>query len=208
MSETKKLGEVSNKKKPAAEKKPVEITPPIDPLTLRDHVQIKAIFTALEEKAKFKVDMSLMDEMVNAVCIAKELRAKAHEMRLPSRYKTEDDLHELAAFFREAQSKRDRVIEIKLDHMPLRKTLSRFLDAAMAILYQHDFITKMSPAPKRDVTMKHILKPLYDRIVDVDLIIESASEADRHIGNAHFTIKELKAIGMIFIEGTRNQRGV
>jgi hypothetical protein len=179
-----------------------------DPLELRNHKEIHSIFNALEERAKFKIDMSLMDEMVQAVSVAKEMRAAADQMRLPSRYKTSDDLHELAKFFREAQAKRDRVIEVKLDHMPLRRSLETFWDRSLGVIYRYDSVAKMSPAPRREATINYVLQPLKERIRDVDLIIEAASEADRHLGNVHFTLKELKAIGTIYIEGERNQKGV
>ena len=178
-----------------------------DALELRTHVEIAAIFKALEQP-KLKVDMSLMDEMVSAVSVAKDMRAHADSMRLPSKYKTEEDLHKLAAFFAEAQSKRDRVVEVKLDHMPLKRSLGRFWDRAVATLYQYESFYKITPAPRRDSYLDMILEPLKDRISEVDMILEAASEADRHLGNVHFTLKELKAIGVTFIEGKRAQKGV
>ena len=162
---------------------------------LAKHKKILAIFTALEERPTLKVDMSLMDEIVEAVSVAKEFRAKADAIRLPKRYKTEDDLHELAAFLAETQAKRDRCVEVKVEHMPLQNTLSKFWRNALGILFQYDLIANLSPAPKRDAMLDYVLAPLKDRIEQVEMIIKAASEADRNLGNAYFTIKELKAIG-------------
>lgn len=179
-----------------------------DPYELKEHKEIQAIFSAIEDRPKFKVDMSLMDEMVQAVSIAKHLRQSAENIRLPSRYKTSDDLHKLVQFIREVQANRDRVIEVKLDHMPLRKTLDSFWERCLGILYKYESISKMSPAPKRDAVINFILQPLKDRIRDVDLIIGAATEADTHLNNAHFSIKALKDIGEIYIEGEKGQKGV
>ena len=73
-----------------------------NPLELAKHKTIHKIFEAVEKNAKLKVDMSLIDEVVEAVSVAKEFRAKASEMRLPKRFKTEDDLHQLVEFLGEA----------------------------------------------------------------------------------------------------------
>jgi len=179
-----------------------------DPMKLREHATIAAIFAALEDKAKFRVDQSLIDEIVAAVSVAKEFRDKADKLRLPKRYQTEDDLHKLAAFLAEAQAKRDRVIEIKVEHMPLRVSLTKLWDRALGTMYQYDSIAKMTPAPKRDAMINFILEPLRERMAAVDMIIEAAAEADRNLGNAYFTLKELKAIGTIYLEAKRAQRGV
>ena len=170
--------------------------------------EVKSIFEALENKPKLKVDLSLMDEVIEAVSVAKKFREKAESMRLPKRYKTEDDLHALAEFLTESQAKRDRVIEIKLEHMPLKRTLDKLWERALGTLYEVDEIAKMSPAPRRDATLNNLLAPLRDRISKVALIIEAASEADRHLGNVYFTLKELKAIATTYIEGQRAQKGV
>jgi len=181
---------------------------PETPLDLIDHPELIKMVRTVTENAKYQVDMSLVDEMQGYVSVAKKAREKAHAMRLPDRYQTEADLHELAKFFKEVQANRDRVIEIKIGFLPLRRSLKRIMEEAVALLYQYPVVAKVSPAPARDAIRDKILGPLRDVSSKVEMMIEIASEVDRHLGNAHFSLKELKAIGIIYIEGARAQRGV
>lgn len=179
-----------------------------EPISLRQHPDLVRGFKRLEESKKFLVDMSLMDEITGYVSVAKERGEKATKMRLPSRYKTEDDLHDLAAFIKETQANRDRVIEIKLGFLPLQRMLNQLWEEFLGLIYSYPCISKCTPAPARDAAINRVLAPLRDRMSMVDMIIAAASECDRNLGNAYFTIKELKAIGMIYIEAKRAQRGV
>ncbi len=179
-----------------------------DPISLREHPDLVRGFKKLDESPKFKIDMSLMDEITSYVSVAKESGEKATKMRLPSRYKTEDDLHKLTEFIKETQANRDRVIEIKLGFLPLQRTLNRLWEDFLGLVYSYPCIAKRSPAPARDAAINHVLAPLRERMSKVDMIIAAASECDRNLGNAYFTIKELKTIGIVYIEAKRAQRGV
>lgn len=185
---------------------PVENYP--NPIDLREHPEIKGALDKLAKSPKFQVDMSLMDEIEGLVSVAKESRAGAEALRLPKRYKTSEDLHKLSAFFAETQANRDRVIEIKHSFLELQRSLKILHKKFLGVIYQYKAISKLSPAPAREATIDYILEPLLDRMSKVDMIMNAASEADRNLGNTHFTLKELRAIGVIFIEGERAQRGV
>lgn len=178
------------------------------PEDLLSHPKLVAAFKKIEESPKFLVDMSLMDEVRRYVSVAKEAGEKADRLRLPRRYKTEDDLHKLSAFLEETQANRDRVIEIKLQFLPLQRSLDRMWEKFVGLLYQYDCIRKLAPAPARDATINYVLDPLRDRISKVEMIISAAAEVDRNLGNAYFTLKELKAIGIVYIEAKRAQKGV
>lgn len=178
------------------------------PEELLAHPQLVAAFKKIEASPKFRVDMSLMDEITRYVSIAKEAGEKADKLRLPGRYKTEADLHRLAAFLEQTQANRDRVIEIKLQFLPLQRSLNRMWEKFIGLLYQYDCIRKLAPAPARDATINYVLDSLRERISRVELIISAAAEADRNLGNAYFTLKELKTIGIVYIEAKRAQKGV
>lgn len=178
------------------------------PESLREHHDIATVFKTLKDSAKFQADTTLMDEVVSAVSIAKGFRETADNMRLPKRYKTEEDLHDLAIFFVEAQAKRDRVIEIKLDFLPLRASLARLWDRCHSVVYQYEVIYKITPAPRREAMIKYVLEPLRERMAEVDMIIEAATEAASHLKDAYFTLRELKGIGTTYIEGQREQKGI
>jgi hypothetical protein len=178
------------------------------PEDLLAHPKLVAGFKKIEATAKFAVDMSLMDEIKGYVSIAKAAREKADKLRLPTRYKTEEDLHRLAAFLVQTQANRDRVIEIKLQFLPLQRSLDRMWEKFVGLIYQHDCIRKLAPQPARDATINYVLDPLRERISKVAMIIAAAAEADRNLGNAYFTLKELKTIGIVYIEAKRAQKGV
>lgn len=177
------------------------------PEDLMRHPQLLAGFKKIAESPKFKVDLSLMDEIRRYVSIAKEASEQADKIRLPDRYETSADIHRLAAFIRRVQANRDRVIEIKIEFMPLRRSLNRLYEKFVGLLYQYDCIRKLAPAPARDATINWVLDPLRERMSLVEMIMDAASECDRNLGNAYFTLKELKAIGEIYIEEKNKTRG-
>ncbi len=187
------------------EKEPEELP---DPWELRDRNELKAIFTALEERAKLRVDASLVDEIVSAVSNAKESRQSVKSMRMPRSLKTEDEMHKLVKLYNEVQAKRDRVIEIKLDHIPLKNTLQTLYDRALGFLMNERSVYAITPAPRRDATIKLLLQPLIERQREVDLIIQSADTASTHLKDTYYTLKELREIGTTYVEGNREQKGV
>ena len=171
------------------------------------HPKVAAFIKRMEEPL-FQIDMSLMDEIQGYVSIAKETREKADKMRLPDRYKTKDDLHALCAFIARVQAFRDRVIEIKLGLMPLQRSVHRIHKKTSNQLYHFTSIAKASPAPMRDAVISQILSPIEDTMSKIDMMIEACCEVDRHLGNAWFSLKELRAIGSIYIESKGPQEGV
>jgi len=128
-------------------------------------------------------------------------------MRLPKRYKTVEDLHLLGGFIAEAQACRDRAIEIKIGHMPHRRALMLLWEKCVGFLYKFEEIRKCAPAPARDAAINYVLAPLRERIEMVNNIIEAAGEADRNLGNTYFTLKELKSIGIAYIEAQNIEKG-
>ena len=173
-----------------------------------ENPELQRAFKTIEESKKFKVDMSLMDELRSYVSVAKVACENADRMRLPNRYKTEEDLHKLCAFIAEVQAKRDRVIEIKVEFIPLQRALRRIWEEAIGLFYSYEHLAKLSPAPRRDAAINKILGPIREAMSKVDMIIDTATDIDRHLGNAYFTLKELKAIGTVYIEASQRQRGV
>jgi len=172
-----------------------------------NHPKVQAFLSRMKDDM-FNVDMSLMDEIKSYVSIAKETREKADKIKLPDRYKTKDDLHALCAFIARVQAYRDRVVEIKLDLMPIQRSIHRIYKKASDQLYHFTGIAKASPAPVREAAIGHILAPIEDHKSKIDMLVDSCNEVDRNLGNAWFSLKELRAIGAIYIEAKDVQEGI
>jgi hypothetical protein len=174
---------------------------------LRDNPRLKAAFALLATNDKFMVDPSVIQEVVFLSSVARSRKEQADRMRLPKRYKTTDDLHELTSFIVEVQGNRDRVMEIKIGHLGQRRALQLLWEKCVGFLYRFEEIRKCSPAEARAAMINYVLHPLRERITQVNDIIEAASEADRNLGNAYFSLRELKSIGMAFIEAKAKETG-
>jgi hypothetical protein len=171
------------------------------------HPKVVAFLEKMRDKV-FEVDLSIMDEIQSYVSIAKESRETADKMKLPNQYKTKEDLHRICGFVAKVQACRDRVIEIKIGMLPLQRSIHRIHKRASAQLYHFAGIMKASPASARDAFISGILSPIEDTMSKVDMIVDACNEVDRHLGNAWFSLKELRAIGTIYLEAKGHQEGV
>lgn len=182
-------------------------TPEWAPADLRNHEKLQKAFHRLETEPKFQFDLSVIDEIEHLVSITKHYKESVDKMRVPSRYQTAEDLSKLTEFIARAQAHRDRAVEIKIGHLPQRRALKMLYEKCIGFLYRFEEIRKCSPAPSRDAAINYVLYPIRDMMSQVDMIIEAASEADRNLGNVYFSLKELKSIGMAYIEAQQKEKG-
>jgi len=176
--------------------------------SIQAHPKVAPLLEKIKSDPKFKIDISLMDEIRGYVSIAKHSNETADKIRIPSRYKTGEDVEKLGVFIARTQAYRDRVIEIKLGILPLQRAIHRIHKKAHDQLMFFDSIRNTSPAPARDAFIDSILYPITRVLCDIDTMMDALNEADRHLGNAFFSIKELRTIGAIFIESQKAVKGV
>jgi hypothetical protein len=173
----------------------------MDALRYRETPVIMQALDRLETDERLKVDTSLLAELQSYTEYSKSLRDIS-----AARYKTREDLHRLAEPYEEVQFSRGRVLRIKTGHLPVQRVLKRVWAACTTALYEIPEVAKLSPAPRRDAMMVAVLEPLRERLDDCDLVIETATEVEKLLANAHFTLKELRNINEAFLEELRRDR--
>ena len=173
----------------------------MDALQYRELSTVKHALARLEEDERLTVDMSLMAELQNYMEYGKSLRDIS-----AGRYKTRDDLHKLATPMEEVQFMRGRVLRIKTGFLPVQRILKRVWSCCLAELYDVPEIAKLSPVARKDAVFLTILLPLRERMDNCDLVIETSTEVEKLLANAHFTLKELRNINEAFLEELRRDR--
>jgi len=176
--------------------------------SVKAHPKVAPLLEKIASDPRYKIDISLMDEIRGYVSIAKHANETADKIRLPSQYKTGDDVEKLGLFIARTQAYRDRVVEIKLGILPTHRAIHRIHKKARDQLMFFESIRKTSPAPARDAFIDAILYPITKVEDEIDLLMDALNEADRHLGNAFFSIKELRTIGAIFLESQKAVKGV
>lgn len=163
---------------------------------------IRRIMHELETDARLRIDMSLIDELERYTRYAKQFDDISH-----ASYKTLADLHGLAAEFERVQFARGRAISIKIGHLPIAKILRRFWSAGTTALYNgFPEIAKVSPVARKDQLIATILAPLRERLDNVEVVLEAATEVERLLGNGHFSLMELKQINVAHIDAVKQER--
>lgn len=173
----------------------------MDAQQYREDTTIKYALARIEEDERLRVDLSLLDELKSYMEYSKSLRDIS-----AARYKTREDLHRLATPYEEVQFMRGRVLRIKTGHLPVQRVLKRIWSTCTTALYEVPEVAKVSPAPRRDALFTTILMPLRERMDDCELVIETATEVEKLLANAHFTLKELRNINEAFLEELRRDR--
>lgn len=173
----------------------------MDMLQYRELSTVKHALNRIEEDERLTVDMSLMTELQNYMEYSKSLRDIS-----AARYKTREDLHKLATPLEEVQFMRGRVLRIKTGFLPVQRVLKRIWSCCLAALYDVPEIAKLSPVARKDAVFTMVLMPLRERIDNCDLVIETSTEVEKLLANAHFTLKELRGINEAFLEEHRRDR--
>ena len=173
----------------------------MDALQYRTLPTIVQALSRLEGDERLRVDTSLLAEMQNYTAYSKTLRDIS-----AARYKTREDLHTLATPYEEVQFMRGRVLRVKTGHLPVLRVLKRVWAACTTALHEVPELTKLSPAARRDALFVTVLEPLRERLDDCELVIETATEVEKLLANAHFTLKELRNINEAFLEELRRDR--
>lgn len=169
----------------------------------RKRPDIIAAFEALETDPRLQVDMSLMQELENMTAYSKSKRDIS-----AARYKTREDLHTLAQPYEEIQHYRGRALRIKTGLLPLHRILKRMWSACVTSLYRSEELIKLSPAARKETALAAILEPLRERMDDCEMVIETATEVEKLLSNAYYTIKELRGINEAFIYEQKRERNV
>jgi len=167
---------------------------------LRQTPQIRKIMGALDEP-RYTVDLSLIDELREYM-----ETLQRHQDQSGASFRTQDDLQRLAAQLAEVQRLRSRVMVIKFEHGWARKSLRRLYEVAGAILRTGP-VGGLANQSARDGAVTWVLHELRSRLDQFDLIVETADEAERHLGNSYFTVRELIAVNTNYLEHCRHDRG-
>lgn len=175
----------------------------MDYLVLREDPAVARVFETLEKDERLQLDMSILQELQNMTAWGKTKKDIS-----AARYKTREDLHTLAQPYEEVQYYRGRALRIKTGHLPIQRVLKRLWSTCVTALYQRDGIAKLSPVARKEAALAMILQPLRERLDDCDLVIETATEVEKLLANAYFTLKELRAINEAFLYEHRRERGV
>lgn len=174
----------------------------IDPTSIaaeRRRPDVERILAVLRDP-RYTFDMSLIDEMCRYIA-----GAQRDQNRSAAQYRTDEDLQCIGQDMAEVQRLRSRVMEIKTKHRYVQKSLRRLWDVGAAVLRSGP-INGLSNAEARNAAIIWVLEDLRKRIDDVDTLVETAEDADRHLNNAYYTLKELAAITISYIEGRRHDR--
>ena len=155
----------------------------------------------IEEDERLSVDISLLRELQDYTDYSKSLRDIS-----AARYKTREDLHKLATPMEEVQFMRGRVLRIKTGHLPVQRILKRVWYACTTALYEVPEVAKLSPVARKDALFMTVLEPLRERMDNCDLVIETATEVEKLLANAHYTLKELRGINEAFLDELRRDR--
>lgn len=169
----------------------------------REEPEIATVLKRLHEDERLTVDLSLLSELQNYTTYGKTMKDIS-----AGRYKTREDMHGLAKPYEEVQFFRGRVLRIKTGFLPVQRILKRLWAVCTTALYRHDGIAKLSPVARKDAAIVAVLEPLRERMDDCDLVIETATEVEKLLSNAHFTLKELRGINEAFLEEHRRERGI
>lgn len=175
----------------------------MDCLRYRENPTVMRVLKRLEEDERLAVDVSLLDELNNYTVYGR----KAKDISA-AQYKTRENLHTLAAPYEQVQMYRGRVLRIKTGHLPVQRILKRLWSVATTALYENAELAKLTPVARKDAAMTAILEPLRERLDDCDLVIETATEVEKLLGNAYFTLKELRGINEAFLDEHRRDRNV
>lgn len=172
-----------------------------DVLQYRKLPSIETALRRVHDDERLSVDLSLLDEMRNYTDYSKSLRDIS-----AARYKTREDLHKLAVPLEEVQFMRGRVLRIKTGHLPVQRVLKRVWAACTTSLFQVPELAKLSPVARKEAFFVTVLEPLRERMDDCDVVIETATEVEKLLANAHFTLKELRGINEAFLEEFKRDR--
>lgn len=166
----------------------------------RELPTISQALKRLEEDERLRVDISLLKELDSYTAYSKTLRDIS-----AARYKTREDMHTLATPYEEVQYMRGRVLCIKIGHLPVQRILKRVWAVCTTTLYDVPECSKLSPAARKEAFFLAVLEPLRARMDDCEVVIEAATEVEKLLANAHFTLKELRSINESFLEEKRRE---
>jgi len=169
----------------------------------RDDPHISEALGRLQTDERLNVDMSLLGELQNYTAYGRTMRDISG-----GRFKTREDLHGLAKLYEEVQFFRGRVLRIKTGYLPVQRVLKRLWSVCVTQLYRNDELVRLSPVARKDAAMAAILEPLREHMDNCDIIIETATEVEKLLSNAHFTLRELRGINEAFLEEYRRDRNV
>jgi len=169
----------------------------------RDDATIAKALQHLHEEERLKIDMTLLDELYNYTAYGKTMRDIS-----AASYRTSADMHALTKPYEEVQFFRGRVLRIKTGHLPVQRILKRLWAVCTTALYGHDELVKLSPVARKEAAILAILEPLRERMDECELVIETATEVEKLLANAYYTLKELRGINEVFIEEQRRDRNV
>lgn len=175
----------------------------VDVQTHRQQADIVVAFETLEQDPRLQVDMSLLRELENMTAYSKSTRDIS-----AARYKTREDLHTLAKPYEEIQHYRGRALRIKTGLLPMHRILKRMWSACVTSLYRSEELVKLSPAARKEAALAAILEPLRERMDDCELVIETATEVEKLLSSAYYTVKELRAINEAFLYEQKRERNV
>lgn len=163
---------------------------------LQELPELAKALELLHTDKRFNVDLSLLKELNLTVRLIGTNIAKLKT------HKSNQDLQELATYFKNVQASRSRVTEIRLRLIPVRTWLRRIIDTASAALYRDGAIAKVTPQAARSLMLTAALGDLRTRLDDVEAVLDVTSAAGEALKDAYFTLKEIKDINCHFIEET------
>jgi hypothetical protein len=164
-------------------------------MTVEDMPEIDKVLRLLTEDPRYAVDMSVVDELQDAVMDGRRWREVT-----AAQYKSRQDLQVIAKRLDQAQFLRSRVREIKFAHMWALSAVERLWDACCAVLYRKDEYRKITPAAVREATVNAVLPTIRERLDDVKMICKMADEADALLNGAYFTMRELVRINTAHLD--------
>lgn len=169
----------------------------------RDHPHVKEVRVALDDD-RFTIDMSLLKELRLLLKAAqKDLQAAAWMKQL----KDAGDLRSTVPMFGACQRDRCRIAEIIMSFVEMRQALYKlWVVAEVALVEAFSDIATVKPEKYKDKLLTVINSELSDRRSNVDTILETARQADETLKALHFTLKEVKEVGIAQIEAEKAQR--
>ena len=169
----------------------------------RDLSEVKAARLRLTED-KYKVDMSLLKELRLMLKMAqKDLQAAAWMRQL----KDVEDLNSTVPMFGSCQRDRCRVAEITLSFTELKSELYKlWISVEVALVEAFEEIATVKPEKYKDKLLATINLELHESRSAVDTILESARHTDEALKALHFTLKEVKEVGISRLETEKAQR--
>lgn len=172
-------------------------------LKFREDPAIARTFETLGQDPRLQIDKSVLQELQNMT-----VWGKAKKDISAARYKTREDLHTLAEQYETVQHYRGRALRIKTGHLPIQRVLKRLWQTCVSALYHQDGIAKLSPVARKEAALAMILQPLRERLDDCELVIETATEVEKLLSNAYYTLRELRSINEAFLYESKRESGV